>query len=327
MYQHFLQSSAWEIFEQSLGHQTFRIETPDFSYLTIKKPTKAGSYLFVPYGPCLKTGKTSKTGQPDPTQAEKSLQMTLESLLSLAKREKAIFARLEPTYAFSPEIMAKNGLIKTKDIDPAHTWLLDLSPAKEDLILGFSHGTRLGHNQFPRKHLSVEVSHDPADIQHLVRLQTALAHKKGITAYEADYLKNELRQPFASLYLVHLNTPDTQTDQIVAASLFFDDVANSTRYYMQSASDPTYKNLPTTVGLLCQSIFDAKAKGLKYFDFWGIAPDDAPADHPWAGFTRFKKSFGGFARTYSGTYDLVLSKPKYSLYKTLRKINRKIRKI
>ena len=316
MYQHFLQSKEWETFERSLGHTTFRQKSPDFEYLAIKKPTKLGPYLFVPYGPVL-----------DTTQPEKSLRKALESLVGLAKDQKAIFTRLEPTYAFSASTLAHMGLTKTKDIDPARTWRLNLSPAKEDLILGFSHGTRLGHNQFPRKHLSTEVSHDPKDIKELVRLQTALAHRKGITAYDQSYLMNELKQPFASLYLVHLKDPETKTDQIVAASLFFDDTANKTRYYMQSASDPAYKNLPTTVGLLCQSIFDAKAKGLKYFDFWGIAPDDAPADHPWAGFTRFKKSFGGFPVDYSGTYDLVLSKQKYTLYKALRKVNHKLHKI
>ena len=316
MYQHFLQSKDWETFEQSLGHQTFHHSTPDFSYLAIKKPTKLGPYLFVPYGPSIST-----------TQPEKCLKKALESLVSLAKEQKAIFIRLEPTYAFSASTLAHMSLTKTKDIDPAHTWRLDLSPAREDLILGFSHGTRLGHNQFPRKHLSVEVSHNPKDIAHLVRLQTALAKKKGITAYDQKYLENELRQPFASLYLVHLQDPETQKDQIVAASLFFDDETNSTRYYMQSASDPTYKNLPTTVGLLCASIFDAKEKGLKTFDFWGIAPNDAPKDHPWAGFTRFKKSFGGTPLTYSGTYDLVLNKQKYTLYKALRKVNHKLHKI
>lgn len=316
MFRHFLQSHAWETFEQSLGHRTFRQASANFEYLAIQKPTRLGSYLFIPYGPSLST-----------KAPEKSLQEALESLVSLAKAQKAIFIRLEPAHAFSPQILAHMGLVKTKDIDPARTWRLRLdNKSKEDLILGFSHGTRLGHNQFPRKHLSVEVSHDPKDIQHLVRLQTALAKAKGITAYDQSYLEHELRQPFASLYLVHLQTPETGEDRIVAASLFFDDQANSTRYYMQSASDPSVKNLPTTVGLLCQSIFDAKEKGLKYFDFWGIAPENAPQSHPWAGFTRFKKSFGGSALDYSGTYDLVLNKKKYKLYKILRKINRNLRK-
>ena len=321
MFKHFLQSPAWETYEKASGHQTFRESTPDFEYLAVKTATKLGPYLSVPYGPSVRSSKADKT------VAQKSFQKALESLVSLGKREHCVFIRIEPTEPFTAEFLAKQGLNKTKDIEPAHTWLLDLTPEKEELILGFSHGTRLGHNQFPRKNLSVEITRNPDDIKYLVNLQQALAKRKGITAYKETHLKTELEQPFASLYLVHLKSPEDKSDKVVAASLFFDDEENSTRFYMQSASDPTYKNLPTTVGLLCASLFDAKEKGLKYFDFWGIAPDGAPANHPWAGFTRFKKSFGGFARSYAGTWDLPLNKAKYSLYKKLRTVNRKLHKL
>ena len=229
MLKHFLQSSAWETYEQSVGHQTFREATTDFEYLAVKTNTKLGPYLSVPYGPAVKSSKT----------AQKSFQKALESLVSLAKHERCVFIRVEPTEPFTAEFLASQKLQKTKDIEPARTWLLDLTPSKEDLILGFSHGTRLGHNQFHRKNLSVEVSHNPDDIKHLVELQQALAKRKGITAYKESHLKTELEQSFASLYLVHLKSPEDKTDKIVAASLFFDDETNSTRFYMQSAADPT----------------------------------------------------------------------------------------
>ena len=62
---------------------------------------------------------------------------------------------------------------------------------------------------------------------------------------------------------------------------------------MQSAADIDYKKFPATVALLTTALFDAKEQGIKYFDFWGIAPEGAPDSHPWKGFTRFKQSFGG----------------------------------
>ena len=66
---------------------------------------------------------------------------------------------------------------------------------------------------------------------------------------------------------------------------------------------------------------DAKKNGAKYYDFWGIAPDDNPK-HPWAGVTRFKKGFGGEEVHRPGTFDLVISKPWYLIYKFFRFINR-----
>lgn len=320
MFTHFLQTKTWQACEELEGHKTFYKESENYTYLAIKKPTKVGSYLFVPYGPSIKAAE-------GPTQAEKSFQEALESLVSLARQESCVFIRLEPTEPLNANFLQKQGLIKTKDIDPADTWLLDLTPSREDLLHGMSQGTRTRYNQFSKKGLSIETTKDPERISELTRLQHKLAGEKGISPYEEAHLKAELSQPFSTLYLVHYTDPEDNKDKIIAASLFFDDEKNSTRFYMQSAADSTYKKLPATAGLLSTAIFDAKEKSLKFFDFWGIAPEGAPEDHPWAGFTVFKKSFGGFAKSYSGTYDFVLNKQKYNLYKVLRKLNRKIRKI
>ena len=70
-----------------------------------------------------------------------------------------------------------------------------------------------------------------------------------------------------------------------------------------------------------------KEQGIKHFDFWGIAPEGAPDDHPWKGFTKFKQSFGGRPVAYAGTYDIIINPFKYHLYQLVRKINQKIRKL
>ena len=184
-----------------------------------------------------------------------------------------------------------------------------------------SQGTRTRHNQFSKKGLSVEVSKNPEDIKYLITLQQKLAKEKGINTFSDSYLKTELAQPFSSLYLVRY------ADKIISASLFFDDKKSGTRFYMQSATDSAYKKLPATVGLLTSALFDAKNSGLSTFDFWGIAPEGASPDHPWAGFTTFKKSFGGYPVHYSGTYDFPLDHKKYSLYTSLRSLNLKLRKL
>ena len=71
----------------------------------------------------------------------------------------------------------------------------------------------------------------------------------------------------------------------------------------------------------------AKQNGKKYFDFWGIAPEGAPANHPWVGFTNFKKTFAGQEIDYAGTYDIILNPTKYRLYQLTRKLNRLLRRV
>lgn len=316
------QTKEWEKLQKALGETTFFVEEKDYQFLAILKQTKFGNYLYLPYGPIIRNENAAKTA--------------LEALQSLAKEKSVTFIRIEPQCPETASYLLKQpNTVKSTDLNPADTWVLDLKTEKDAIISGFSQGTRTRFNQYPRKGLSVEVTKNSEKIKELVRLQHAVAKDKGISTFSEDYLKAELEQDFASLYLVHYNPKNNESlkdesekvdqDIIVAASLFFD--YDKTRYYMQSASDYNYRKLPATVALLTAALFDAKEKGLEFFDFWGIAPEGAGKDHPWAGFTDFKKSFGGTAVTYCGTYDLVLNAKKYNLYKMARKLNRTIRKL
>jgi lipid II:glycine glycyltransferase (peptidoglycan interpeptide bridge formation enzyme) len=60
---------------------------------------------------------------------------------------------------------------------------------------------------------------------------------------------------------------------------------------------------------------NAKGRGSQLIDLYGIAPDDAGPRHPWAGFSAFKKKFGGQVVEYAGTWDLPLTN-KYRIYRT-----------
>jgi lipid II:glycine glycyltransferase (peptidoglycan interpeptide bridge formation enzyme) len=93
-----------------------------------------------------------------------------------------------------------------------------------------------------------------------------------------------------------------------------------TRYYAHTGNDQILnRQYKAAVSNVWQMILDAKADGLKYFDFWGIAPPDQP-DHSWAGLTGFKKGFGGEVVTNIGTYDIAINKAKYQLYTTYKKM-------
>jgi len=304
---HFLQSEEWQSFNKALGEKTVRVKEKDFEYLAIVKPSKLGNYLYLPYGPLLD---------------EKSKISSLESALkTLAKTENAFFIRVEPTPFIDSQKMKELGFKKSKDLEPADTWALDLTPEKSEILTNFSQGTRTRFNTFVKKGVSVLKTKDPKFIKDLVDFQKSLSHEKKIGVFSEKYLKTELEQPFATLYVALFE------EKPISASLFFDDEKTKTRFYMQSGTDPEFRKLPATVAILTTALFDAKENGFKTFDFWGIAPENAKKDHPWIGFTEFKKSFGGFPIHYTGTYDYPLSQPKYKLYKSLRKANRIKRKL
>ena len=317
------QSEKWQDLQDDLGEVSHFVVEKDYQFLAIEKHTKAGNYLFLPYGPV--------------TTSQDSFKRALHTLKSLAKDVNALFIRVEPQDTSLEPILKEQGT-KVHDIDPADTWVLDLTPDEATLKSHFSQGTRTRYNNYAKKGITVEPSSDPDDIRHLVSLQKTLYDEKHLTAFSEKYLATELAQPFASLYLVKYNKStdearkaknDTegagdypQDGQVLAASLFFD--YDGTRYYMQSAADQRFKKLPATVALLTKAIFDAKEQGIKEFDFWGIAPDGADRTHPWYGFTEFKKSFGGEPRHYAGTYDIVLKPIRYRIFNLLKRLQKSL---
>ena len=297
------QSSEWHKLQEELGEESILVEKEGYQYLAIIKPTPVGNYLYCPYGPVAK----DKT----------SFKNALGSLNDLAKDKSAIFIRVEPY-----DEVFKNNLPdsakKSTDLNPKETWILDLTGNDEEFKLRLPSRLLRYHKSAAKKGIIIEKSTNPDDIKYLLKLQQALANEKGISTFSENYLKTELKQPFASLYLVKYE------GSIIAAGLVFDD--ETTRYNLQGAQSDTGRKLHATGILTIQLILDAREKKLKSFDFWGIAPDDAPDDHPWKGFTAFKKTFNGTEVKHAGTYDIVLSPFKYHLYQIIRKVNRFIRK-
>lgn len=302
------QSAEWKDLQEALGEVSFLEHGKDYHYLAILKSTPVGKYLYLPYGPVY--------------QGQSGRSAALKSLASLALKHQAIFTRIEPQDPDFKQNLPSNAR-KSTDLNPAETWVLDLSGTEDDLRARLPSRLLRYYRAAAKKGITVETSHNPADIHYLLDLQKQLAKEKGISTFSEKYLQTELSQPFATLYLAKQKQTDS-SETILAAGLVFDD--RTTRYNLQGAQSDEGRKLHATGILTIQLILDAYKKGLKTFDFWGIAPEGAPASHPWAGFTNFKKTFAGHEVTYAGTYDLIYNPLKYRLYQTIRFVNRLVRK-
>ena len=304
------QSKYWQVLQDELGEKSYLTDRPEFHYLAILKNTPVGNYLYLPYGP---------------NYAEKSgFKTALKELVDLAKETNSFFIRIEPR---DPNFNPKNAgykIKKSKDLNPKETWVLDLEGTDEDLKAKLPSRLLRYYKSANNKGITIKTSHNPDDIKYLIKLQKALAKEKGINTFSDDYLKTELAQPFSTLYYVEYENPETKHTSIVAAGMVFDD--GSTRYNLQGAQSDEGRSLHATGIMTIQLILDAKEKGLKYFDFWGIAPEGAPKNHPWAGFTNFKKTFAGREVDFAGTYDVILSPAKYRAYSVLRKANKLLKR-
>ena len=113
----------------------------------------------------------------------------------------------------------------------------------------------------------------------------------------------------------------TYRDTLLAAILvvYFGDTAT----YLYGGSAPRNREAMAPYALQWTAIQDACAAECRYYDFWGIAPNDDPS-HPWAGITRFKEGFGGQFIAFAGAYDYVYKFLRYRLFNTARRIKRAV---
>jgi lipid II:glycine glycyltransferase (peptidoglycan interpeptide bridge formation enzyme) len=207
------------------------------------------------------------------------------------------------------------GARRTRSIQPEWTWILDLDVDEDALRRGLERGHRSRINAASRRGISVRTSADPSDIEVFIALQHRAGDHSGWRGRSAGYHRAEARvlmpSGAAALYIADVD------GQPVAAAMGFD--FGATRHYAHATSDPVEgRRLGAGPPLIWQMILDARSRGQTQFDFWGVTPDDDPK-HPWAGFSAFKKGFGGRLVRRSGTWELPVRPARYRLYAAMNR--------
>jgi peptidoglycan pentaglycine glycine transferase (the first glycine) len=98
--------------------------------------------------------------------------------------------------------------------------------------------------------------------------------------------------------------------------------------YLYGASGNDHRNVMPNHALHWTAMRWAKARGCTRYDFWGVPRDTAVGTHQVKDLTlpnslyQFKQGFGGEVVRYTGAWDLVYSRPAYSLYRLVRALRR-----
>ncbi len=295
---HFLQSSHWGAFQQALERPVFFGSGDGWQCLAILERSSRATRLYCPYGPVADNRDAYRTA--------------IDAATEVAREHGALFVRVEPWAPLQPADLEALGHDPAfRPVQPSLTWVQDLTKPRDALFGEFSANNRNRFRSAPGKGLRIETSHDPADVPILLRMIHDVAAHTGITPHHDEYYRHQatvlLRRGAGTLYVArHRGEP-------VAAALAFD--SPDTRYYAHSGSLLSARPLHPGGPMLATMILDAQERGQRVFDFVGAAPADRP-DHPWAGFTRFKQSFGGRYRAYLGTWERGCS-PLYRAYRAL----------
>jgi lipid II:glycine glycyltransferase (peptidoglycan interpeptide bridge formation enzyme) len=297
----FLQSTGWAHFQEAIGNRPHYLSGDGWSCLLLERRASFGRYLFAPYGPTISTPAATDTA--------------LAGLKAFGKKQGVDWLRLEPISAQDESLIDSlkkaGGRPAPHEAEPHLTRILDITPEPEVLLSSLSQTTRniIRRNE-RQKTLAFRTSLNPDDIRIFSDMLGAVASRKNVSFSDAGYFKRqaEILMPAGMLHLelaYHEKRP-------AGAAIIHD--FGTMASYTYAASPPEARELNVSALLLWQAIINAKSRGMKSMDLYGIAPESAPASHPWAGFSSFKKKFGGNVVERAGTWDIPLT-TRYKLYR------------
>jgi len=305
--EYFLQTPAWAGFQSALGRTVHQQSGPGWSFLAVEETNPAGKVLYSPYGPV--------------ASSSEAFDAALAALVELARSCGAVFVRVEPVTAGLPAGAAANELRRRglypapSNPQPELSWIVDLDGDFKDVLAAMKPVNRNLYRNIHKKGVTFRNSQDPRDIRILLDFLHMTARRNGFKpqsdAYLTQVAASLMPSGAATLFIAELH------GEPIAAALAYDSA--DTRTYAHAALDDTHRKLSAGIPLLVTLMADAKERGLKHVDLWGVAPAGQPG-HKWAGFTAFKKSFGGHEISYPGAWDLPVRKVRYTAYQVARKL-------
>ena len=304
---HALQGDEWMKFQESLGKKIIRGSGEDWQVSAVLEGSTSrilGSVkrLYAPYGPHV----TSEKGMKD----------AIAFLQTTAKTEGVSYVRIEPTQYFSHEEMIKFGCKKVPhDYQPALTSVVDLTQDIDSLIAAMDYEMRRLNRQLDQRGFTFSVSYDPKDIDDFLEMMQSTSGRSNAVLRDSDYLRKtlEVLGPSKTAGIAYA----INGGQSISGVLFYDDFENKTRYYMHAGSTNAARKVGGNPAAVLYLLFNAKESGLERFDFFGVSPIE-DKNHRWAGFSKFKRDFGGDDLTYSGTWELPVKTIQYAVMNLVR---------
>ncbi|HPH78872.1 MAG TPA: peptidoglycan bridge formation glycyltransferase FemA/FemB family protein, partial [bacterium] len=286
------QTGYWLDIEKANQKKSFIIYTTKqqditASVLLIKQLLPFGkNYLYAPYGPVIKKDLT-------PDQILPVINDLILEINKFINLQNTVFIRFEPFYQDCHTIFSalqSSGFQSTNEFtQPKDTSILNLRQTEDQLFRSFHQKTRYNIRLAHKKNVKVVKSTDISEIKYFYKLLLNTCDRDKFRPHPQKHYQNILQilGPKDIAYVYH-----AQYNQKIIASIivtFFGHVAS----YLHGASSNTYRNLMPNYALQWQAIRDAINKDCHFYDFGGIAPPNAPANHPWHGITRFKQGFNG----------------------------------
>ncbi|MDP3794658.1 MAG: peptidoglycan bridge formation glycyltransferase FemA/FemB family protein, partial [bacterium] len=312
----FLDAWAWGSFQEAMGSRVWRLgifadDTLVGAGLVILVAARRGRFLFVPHGPIVESGIGND-------KSKGAVAAFIEKLKDLAAEERCSFIRVSPLLPDTKEhrrVFDDLGFRRA----PIHmhaeaTWVLDLTVPLEQLLKDMRKTTRYLVRKAEKDGVTVSFGNDAAAIEDFCTLYRQTARRQRFVPFTPEYIEREM----AAFGPEHARVALARHEGRLASGAIIIDYGTRAFYHHGASvqhrdipassvagapSSAGIRSIPASYLVQWAIVQDAKARGIKEYNFWGV---DFRPNHPWSGVTLFKTGFGGSARSYVPTQDLPL---------------------
>jgi len=234
----------------------------------------------------------------------------LNALRFMGKEKGLVFIKLEPSSVKTSEGQAQldsSGLVHGRRLFTPTTFWIDLTKSEETLMKSFSSKTRYNIRLAERKGVVVKEDNSDKAFEAYLKLTMETAHRQGFYAHTEKY--HRLMWKHLKGNIAHLLTA-TYNSEIISAWILF--AYDKFLYYPYGASTDKYKEVMANNLMMWEAIRLGKKLKLDTFDLWGREIG--------TGFTKFKEGYNPQVVEFLGSWDLVINKPLYYLYRFAEEI-------
>jgi len=275
------------------------------------------SFWYVPHGPILDYADAG---------ADRWLAALIAGLVASAGADGGVVVRFEPRLENGDPgvgLLDAIGRRVGERLQVGQTRLVALE-TDEALMAGFDPNLRWKIRRGLRDGVEVSRTSDPADTAAIDRLHELV----GVTQQRAGFpmpARERYRIAWRGLAAAGRGCllEARMGSELLAAGLLAVEGAQSFYLFAGSRREPAGapKHYAPAV-LQWEMMREARERGSRTHDLWGVAPAGAGPEHPWAGVGEFKREFGGREVAWAGSWEVVVAPTVYRLRRFLGRVRR-----
>lgn len=306
----FMQSSLWARFRADIGCEYFAVTIKDGD--AIVGGALVGKWQHSP-GQCFYYIQDGPVLPDDQGTAAQVFDEVLASVERHARAEDTTVShlRIEPRWQDLPGFVGgfREPAFCDNFVEPRSTLCVDLRASEEDILAQMKPKGRYNVRVAQRHGVGVVEDNSAQGLVDFLRIQRRTSDRQRLDAKPPGYFRSLISelgpQGKVSLFFAEYRGRRLATALVVRfggrATYFF------------GGSLVLHRRVMAPYLLHFEIMRAAKAAGMEWYDFWGVAPENE-ADHPWQDISTFKRKFGGVEVTLVPTLDRVYDSAAYERY-------------